>query len=80
MPSLDLLTRPAACAEVMNALEACHARGFLWKSLGMCTDAKDAVSQCMRAERAKRQIANQGDAKGKREKIQKLWAEIEENS
>lgn len=24
-----------ACEEVMDILEACHARGFLWKSMGM---------------------------------------------
>ena len=40
-----------ACEEVMDILDECHARGFLWKSLGMCNDAKTAVNKCLRAQR-----------------------------
>ncbi|ETS88244.1 hypothetical protein PFICI_02072 [Pestalotiopsis fici W106-1] len=69
-----------ACEEVMTALEECHARGFLWKSLGMCSDAKQQVNMCLRAERLKRTAANREAAKVKRDKIKKVWAEIDENT
>ncbi len=64
----------------MTALEECHARGFLWKSLGMCSGAKDQVTLCLRAERLKRTARNREAARAKREKIASAWAEIDENS
>ncbi|EMR61689.1 hypothetical protein MGN70_009826 [Eutypa lata] len=69
-----------ACEEVMTALEECHARGFLWKSLGMCNNAKDQVTLCLRAERLKRTARNREAAKAKRDKIVKAWSEIDANS
>ncbi|KAK8089758.1 cmc1-like protein [Apiospora hydei] len=69
-----------ACEEIMNALEECHARGFLWKSLGMCSDTKHQVNMCLRAERLKRTATNREVAKAKREKIQQAWKDIDENS
>ncbi|KAI0136459.1 cytochrome c oxidase biogenesis protein Cmc1-like protein [Xylariales sp. AK1849] len=69
-----------ACEEVMTALEECHARGFLWKSLGMCSNVKLEVNQCLRAERLKRTAVNREVAKVKRDKLKKAWAEIDENS
>lgn len=64
----------------MNALEECHARGFLWKSMGMCSSAKTAVNMCLRAERLERTKTNRAVAKEKRQKIEKVWAEIDANS
>lgn len=64
----------------MTALEECHARGFLWKSLGMCNNAKDQVTLCLRAERLKRTARNREAAKAKRDKIVKAWSEIDANS
>lgn len=64
----------------MTALEECHAKGFLWKSLGMCSNAKLEVNMCLRAERLKRTAANREVAKAKRDKINRAWAEIDENS
>ncbi|KAI1394136.1 UPF0287-domain-containing protein [Hypoxylon trugodes] len=69
-----------ACEEVMTALEECHARGFLWKSMGMCNDAKDKVTLCLRAERLKRTANNREAAKAKRDSIRRAWTEIDENS
>ncbi|TRX90141.1 hypothetical protein FHL15_008869 [Xylaria flabelliformis] len=69
-----------ACEEIMTALEECHARGFLWKSMGMCNDAKHQVNMCLRAERLKRTATNREAAKIKRDKVKKVWAEIDENS
>ncbi|RYP78815.1 hypothetical protein DL770_006824 [Monosporascus sp. CRB-9-2] len=69
-----------ACEELMTALEECHARGFLWKALGMCSGTKDQVTLCLRAERLKRTARNREIARAKREKVQRAWAEIDENS
>jgi COX assembly protein 2 len=64
----------------MNALEECHARGFLWKSMGMCTNAKHQVNMCLRAERLERTRQNREVAKEKRAKLESVWAEIDANS
>lgn len=64
----------------MTALEECHARGFMWKSLGMCNDSKQQVILCLRAERLKRTATNRAVAKVKREKVKKVWDDIDENS
>ena len=64
----------------MNALEECHARGFLWKSMGMCTSAKHQVNMCLRAERLERTRLNREAAKEKRAKYESKWAEIDNNS
>lgn len=70
----------AACEDIMTALEECHARGFMWKSLGMCNDSKQQVILCLRAERLKRTATNRAVAKVKREKVKKVWDDIDENS
>jgi len=69
-----------ACEEVMDILDECHARGFLWKSMGMCNDAKTAVNKCLRAQRLERTRLNREAAKIKREQIKEKWAEIDNNS
>ncbi|ROV99877.1 hypothetical protein VMCG_06200 [Cytospora schulzeri] len=69
-----------ACEDLMTALEECHERGFLWKSMGMCNGAKDALSACLRAERKKRQDVNRGRTQDKRDTIRQKWKDIEENS
>jgi len=55
------------CEDVMNALEECHARGFLYKSLGNCNDAKQKVTDCLKVARAKRLDDNRARARAKRE-------------
>ncbi|ORY65975.1 cytochrome c oxidase biogenesis protein Cmc1-like protein [Pseudomassariella vexata] len=79
-PHLHTKDNIGTCEEVMNALEECHARGFVWKSLGMCNDAKEKVNLCLRAERLKRTAVNREIAKAKREKLKKAWSEIDENT
>jgi len=64
----------------MTALDECHARGFLWKAMGMCSSIKVEVNKCLRAERLERTAHNREQAKAKREKIQAVWAEIDANS
>ena len=64
----------------MTALEECHARGFLWKCMGMCSDLKNQVNLCLRAERLERTAHNREQARAKDEKIRSVWAEIDANS
>ncbi|KAI9695626.1 MAG: hypothetical protein M1820_008473 [Bogoriella megaspora] len=69
-----------ACEEVMAALEECHAQGFLWKSLGMCSEAKTRVNLCLRAQRLDRTAQNREEARLRRERIAKAWEELDEDS
>ncbi|RDL34755.1 Uncharacterized protein BP5553_07883 [Venustampulla echinocandica] len=69
-----------ACAEVMDLLDECHARGFLWKAVGMCNDAKTAVNKCLRAQRLERTKLNREVAKVKNKQIRAKWADIDANS
>lgn len=64
----------------MVALEECHDRGFLWKSMGMCNGAKEALSACLRAERRKRQDNNRSKTQVKTDAVRRKWKEIDENS
>src|SRR4051812_40473153 len=78
--SLLMYASRAACEEVMIALEECHARGFLWKSMGMCSGAKDQVSKCLRAERLKMQQKNRTTAQDQDARIRAQWKDIDANS
>ncbi len=64
----------------MNALEECHAKGFLWKSIGMCNDAKAQVAACLKAERFKNQSSNRHNVQGKMATVRQKWKDIDENS
>lgn len=64
----------------MTALEECHDRGFIWKSMGMCSDAKHSLNMCLRAERLKRQGVNRSKTAEKKAKVREAWKEIDENS
>ena len=64
----------------MNILDECHARGFMWKAVGMCNDAKTQVNKCLRAQRLERTKANREAAKVKNQQIKDKWAEIDANS
>jgi COX assembly protein 2 len=75
-----LLSNATACEEVMNALDECHARGFLWKAVGMCNDAKTQVNKCLRAQRLERTKQNREKAKPKNDAIRAKWAEIDAES
>lgn len=69
---------PPGCAEVVAALEECHAQGFLHKVTGNCTDAKYRVNMCLRGLRLERTRQNREEAKEKRAQIKKVWAELDE--
>ena len=78
--SCYVLTRWLGCEEVMAALDECHARGFLHKMFGGCNEVKREVNRCLRAERLERTARNRELAKAKKEKIQRVWKEIDEQS
>lgn len=40
----------AACADLIQALEECHAKGVFGKFLGACNDQKLALNMCLRKE------------------------------
>ena len=62
----------------MNALEECHAKGFMWKAMGMCNQAKADLVVCLKAERVKTQSFNRSQSK--KDVIRQKWKEIDENS
>lgn len=64
----------------MNALDECHARGFLFKAIGGCNKAKHAVNMCLRAERLERTKQNREKAMIKNAKIKEIWREVDANS
>jgi COX assembly protein 2 len=64
----------------MNALDECHARGFLYAAVGNCNKAKREVNKCLRAERLDRTKENREKAKIERAKREAAWAEIDKNS
>jgi len=68
------------CEDVMRALEECHARGFIHKMLGGCTNAKEDVNMCLRAARLERTAANRERAKDRNARVQARWNEIDANS
>jgi len=61
---------------VVEVLESCHARGFLWKVLGNCNDAKRRVNECMIAVRAERQRQNRIQARESRDKFQQSLKDL----
>ncbi|ORY19395.1 cmc1-like protein [Clohesyomyces aquaticus] len=68
------------CADVVAALDECHARGFLWKVFGNCNDAKHKVDMCFRAQRVEVARLNREKAREKKKQIQAVWQELEEES
>ncbi|KAF2674572.1 UPF0287-domain-containing protein [Microthyrium microscopicum] len=68
------------CEEVMYALEACHARGFLYSALNGCADAKRDLNKCLRAARLARTRENYEKTKEKNIKVKSAWADIDANS
>ena len=57
----------------MNALDECHARGFLYKALGNCNDIKRDVNKCLSAERSARAKRNRDVARDNRKRIEQIW-------
>lgn len=72
----DKLTNPPLdCEEIMTALDECHARGFLYKAIGNCNDIKRDVNKCLSEERYARAKQNRDQARERRKRVEKLWAD-----
>ncbi|KIW64395.1 hypothetical protein PV04_09330 [Phialophora macrospora] len=66
------------CEEIMNALDECHARGFLYKATGGCNDIKREVNRCLSGERTKKSKNNRETALERRARIEAVWAKFDE--
>lgn len=62
----------------MTILDECHSRGFFFKALGGCNDAKRDVNRCLRAERMERAKLNRDKTAQKRREVEEEWRIIEE--
>ena len=78
--AIPALIIPTGCAEVIAILDECHAKGFMYKVFGNCSEAKHKVNMCLRAQRLERTRLNREAAKVKREHTKQIWKEIDENS
>ena len=62
----------------MNALEECHARGFLYKVFGGCNDIKREVNKCLSSERGKKSRKNRESGLERRTRIEAVWKKMDE--
>ncbi|KAK5948470.1 hypothetical protein OHC33_010504 [Knufia fluminis] len=62
----------------MNALDECHARGFLYKATGGCNDIKREVNRCLSGERSKKTARNRETGLQRRQRIEAVWAKMDE--
>ncbi|GAA98925.1 uncharacterized protein L969DRAFT_95601 [Mixia osmundae IAM 14324] len=68
------------CAQVIQALHACHQSSLWAKYTGGCNSLKEELTQCLRAERLERTTKNRDDAAQRRQKTQAVWAAIDAES
>lgn len=64
----------------MNALDECHAKGFIHKAIGSCNDIKVEVNKCLSAERYERAKRNRDEARTNRRRVEEIWAKEREIS
>ncbi|KAK6910485.1 hypothetical protein V866_000615 [Kwoniella sp. B9012] len=69
--------RQLACAELIEALEECHAKGMMARLTGACNAQKSALSMCLRKERKDREARNHESAKLRTIKKKQVWEELE---
>lgn len=62
----------------MNALDECHARGFLYKAVGGCNDIKREVNRCLSGERTKKSIKNRETGLQRRQRIESVWSKMDD--
>ncbi|OCF37927.1 hypothetical protein I317_06229 [Kwoniella heveanensis CBS 569] len=74
---LGTAERQLACAELISALEQCHAKGMIAKLSGVCNEQKEALSMCLRKERLDRTARNREAAKDRTAKKKEVWAALE---
>ncbi|BEJ13070.1 hypothetical protein CspHIS471_0302440 [Cutaneotrichosporon sp. HIS471] len=69
--------RQVACAELIQAIEECHARGMIPKFLGACNSQKLALNMCLRQERIDRTTRNREASKVRTRKKEEAWARLD---
>ncbi|GFZ49552.1 hypothetical protein JCM24511_07672 [Saitozyma sp. JCM 24511] len=74
---LGVPERQLVCADLILALEQCHAQGILYRWTGGCNAEKKALGACLRKERIDRTTRNREAAKERTAKKQAVWAELE---
>lgn len=62
----------------MNALDECHARGFLYKAVGGCNDIKREVNRCLSGERQKKSRKNRETGMERRARIEAVWDKMDQ--
>ena len=62
----------------MNALDECHARGFLYKAIGGCNSIKVEVNKCLSGERSKISGKNRETGLQRRQRIEAVWAKMDD--
>ena len=72
------MLRLVGCTDIMNALEECHARGFLFKAFGGCNDIKREVNKCLSRERGKKSTKNRETSLERRARIEAVWKKMDE--
>ncbi|CAK9782568.1 UPF0287-domain-containing protein [Cutaneotrichosporon oleaginosum] len=75
---LGVPERQIACADLIQALEECHARGTIAKFFGACNDQKLALNMCLRKERVDRTTRNREASKERNRKKEEAWARLAE--
>ena len=62
----------------MNALDECHARGFLYKAIGGCNEVKREVNRCLSGERSKKSRKNRETGLERRARMEAVWTKFDE--
>lgn len=75
---LFLANQRIGCEEIMNALDECHARGFLYKAVGGCNDIKREVNKCLSGARAQKSGKNRETAVQRRLRIEEVWSKMDD--
>lgn len=66
------------CQEIMNALEECHNRNFLFKAFGGCNQLKSDVNKCLSSERGGKSVRNRETGLQRRARIEAVWQKMDE--
>ena len=62
----------------MNALDECHARGFLWKAVGGCNSIKTQVNKCLSEQRKGKSGRNRETGLERRQRIEDVWKQMDD--
>eukprot|EP00127_Corallochytrium_limacisporum_P003816 Clim_evm30s153 gene=Clim_evmTU30s153 len=75
-PPLDEHLHSSECNKIIRELELCHKDNPWMQYLGVCNDIKNQLNQCLREEFLVVRDRNAAKGRRKRERYEKLKAEI----